>query len=151
MRRTVLVLCACMGLIVSTAAAHVPGCKTARCDHRIGERWAQTHRQWGPLESHQSTVYSGECDGQSNIMADGTQIESDGSLRWHKEVVTTDAIASSFLPLGTKVQFTRPVFGAREWTVRDSGGEFDLYRPNCNYSGWPGLINPKLRYRVLLH
>jgi len=81
-------------------------------------------------------------------MADGTTIEADGSLRHGGRPVSIHALASSFLALGTHVHFTRRVFGSKNWTVRDSGGEFDLYRPNCNYSGWPGLTNPVLYYRT---
>lgn len=106
----------------------------------------------GALESHIATVYSGACDGQSNVMADGTTIDSAGRL-WHRrsnghgvEQVDNHVLASAFLPLGTRVRFTRKVFGAKIWTVRDSGGAFDLYRPNCDYSGWPGLTNPTLSY-----
>lgn len=102
-----------------------------------------------PLYSHRATVYSGPCDGQSNSMADETHIQSDGSLRRRGHPVPVYALASSFLHLGTHVHFTRRVFGSKDWTVRDSGGEFDLYRPNCNYSGWPGLSNPILYYRIL--
>jgi 3D (Asp-Asp-Asp) domain-containing protein len=98
------------------------------------------------LESHRATVYSGPCDGQSNVMADGTHINPDGSLEHNGKHVSSFALASSFLRLGTHVHFTRRVFGNKNWTVRDTGGEFDLYRPNCNYSGWPGLTNPTLYF-----
>jgi len=81
-------------------------------------------------------------------MADGTQIQSNGSLRYGGRRVDNHVLASSFLPLHTHVVFTRQVFGKRTWIVRDSGGEFDLYRPNCNYTGWPGLTNPVLYYRI---
>jgi len=103
---------------------------------------------FGPLQSHRATVYSGPCDGQSNVMADGTRIDGAGNL-WHGgRRVDDHALASSYLPLGTQVRFTRRVFGSRDWTVRDSGGEFDLYRPHCDWAGWPGLTNPTLTYRV---
>lgn len=83
-------------------------------------------------------------------MADGTHIEANGSLSRRGHSVDIHALASSFLPLGTHVHFTRRVFGSKNWTVRDSGGEFDLYRPNCNYSGYPGLTNPELYYTTYL-
>lgn len=104
----------------------------------------------GPLQSHRATVYSGHCDGQSNSMADGTHLAEDGQLYHRGRHVDIHALASSFLPLGTRIRFARKVFGSTDWTVRDSGGAFDLYRPNCNYSGWPGLNNLVLYYRVIL-
>lgn len=79
-------------------------------------------------------------------MADGTHIEANGGLVRNGKAVNVHALASSFLPLGTHVHFTRRVFGSQDWTVRDTGGEFDLYRPNCDYTGWPGLTNPTLYY-----
>lgn len=102
-----------------------------------------------PVQSHRATVYSGPCDGQGTVMADGTTIDGAGNL-WHGgRRVSDDAIASTFLPLGAHVRFTRRVFGSTSWTVRDSGGAFDLYRPNCDYAGWPGLTNPTLTFRVV--
>jgi hypothetical protein len=104
---------------------------------------------FGPVQSHRATVYSGPCDGQGTVMADGTRIDGAGNL-WHGgHRVSDDALASTFLPLGSHVRFTRRVFGSRDWTVRDSGGAFDLYRPNCNWTGWPGLTNPVLTFRVV--
>lgn len=109
---------------------------------------SSTAQALGPMQHHVATVYSGPCDGQSNSMADGTTIDGAGHL-WHRHRRVDDhALASSFLRVGTRILFTRKVFGAREWTVRDSGGSFDLYRPNCDYSGWPGLNNPSLSYRI---
>jgi hypothetical protein len=102
-----------------------------------------------PVYAHQETVYSGPCDGQSNHMADGTQIEANGELRRRGRPVNIHALASSFLPIGTHVRFTRRVFGVKDWWVHDTGAEFDLYRPNCNYSGWPGLDNVVLKYRIV--
>lgn len=99
---------------------------------------------WGSYHTHQATVYSGACDGQTNIMADGTRIIADGSLRHHGRRVNNHVLASSFLPLGTIIRFTHKVFGARLWTVRDSGGAFDLYRPNCRFGRWN---NPTLTYQ----
>jgi hypothetical protein len=100
------------------------------------------------LGSHRATVYSGPCDGQGTVMADGTRIDGAGHL-WHSgHRVSDDALASTFLPLGSHVLFARRVFGSRGWTVRDTGGAFDLYRPNCNYAGWPGLQNPVLTFSV---
>lgn len=81
-------------------------------------------------------------------MADGTTIAGTGKLYKEGRQVDIHALASSFLPLGTHVHFTRRVFGSQNWTVRDSGGEFDLYRPNCNYTGYPGTTNPVLYYTV---
>lgn len=82
-------------------------------------------------------------------MSDGTHIEGDGSLTHHGRHIDVHAIASSFLHAGTHVHFTRRVFGVKDWYVHDSGAPFDLYRPNCNYSGWPGLTNPTLYYRIV--
>lgn len=103
----------------------------------------------GPLQHHVTTVFSGPCDGQSNHMADGTSIDGAGQLRRRGKHVDEHVLASSFLPLGTRIRFSRAVFGVRIWIVRDSGGAFDLYRPNCDYSGWPGLSNPMLYFRVI--
>lgn len=99
---------------------------------------------WGSYHAHRATVYSGACDGQSNIMADGTTIQPDGSLRHHGVRVDDHVLASSTLPLGARIRFTHKVFGSRFWTVRDTGGAFDLYRPNCAFGRWG---NPTLTYQ----
>lgn len=82
-------------------------------------------------------------------MADGTIINQDGSLSFHGKHVDDHVLASSFLAPHTRIRFTRKVFGSTDWIVRDSGASFDLYRPNCDYAGWPGLTNPVLSYRVM--
>ena len=110
-----------------------------------------TPHRWGPPQFHIATVYSGECDGQTDKMADGTTIdERHGGILIdrHGKHVDSHALASNFLPLGAHIRFSHPVYGSTEWTVRDSGGAFDLYVPKCRYGSWG---NPNLEYRVRLH
>lgn len=76
-------------------------------------------------------------------MADGTHIEANGSLVRNGKPINVHVLASSFLALGTHVHFTHRVFGSENWTVRDTGGEFDLYVPNCKFGRWN---NPRLYY-----
>ncbi len=90
----------------------------------------------GPEQHHTATVYSGPCDAQSTIMADGTSIYSPRAQH---------SLASMFLRLGTRIRFDRRVFGSRWWTVRDTGGTFDLYVPDCAFGSWN---NPLLGYRI---
>lgn len=142
-----------MLMLVFTAAAgaHSPGCNSTACDAREGQHYAAHHERLGPVEEHRATVYSGECNHQSNHMADGTKIMEPGGALFHDgKPVDIHALASSYIPVGTRIKFDLKVFGSRYWTVRDSGGEFDLYRPDCNYSGSPGLTNPRLRFRRVL-
>ncbi len=127
-------------LFVGTAEAggkHVPGCHSARCDRVANAAYKRHHERLGPLQTvGRATVYSGPCDGQTTVLADGHSIYN-APGHW---------IASTFLRLGTRIRFTRPVFGATDYTVRDTGGYFDVYVPDCKFGSWN---NPSLSFRVI--
>lgn len=89
----------------------------------------------GPSESHRATFYSvPPCDRQGTHTASGQHVHF-------------GVIASNFLPLGTRLRFSRPLFGRRNFQVLDTGAPFDIWLPCGPWTrGWN---NPTITYRVI--
>lgn len=86
------------------------------------------------MQSHRATYYSvPPCDNQGTLTASGQRVHF-------------GVIASSYLPLHTKLRLTRPLFGRRDFEVLDTGAPFDVWLP-CG-SETHGWSNPTLYFRV---
>lgn len=157
MKRITVALVVLAGLLTTGAQAaprhhhrfpHHPECQRLECAQHADHLWAEHHRPAPDVGPHQAltfTHYSGPCDGQNTVFADGHSIYDP---RIDKHVIAS----ASAIPMHAIVRFDRPVYGSRVWTVRDSGGYADLYRPDCNYGpGWPGDANPRIGFRIIGH
>jgi 3D (Asp-Asp-Asp) domain-containing protein len=101
---------------------------------------AHATQKLGAHQFSRATVYSAECDGQTNGTADGT------SLGHGQDPSKIGIVASSWLPMHALLKMDHLLFGHRYFRVRDTGAPFDVFVTCDKLSGWN---NPTVGFRIV--